>query len=536
MTKSKKKHIDQIPPEPAVKPSEPSEKTVLIGALAVFIITAVSGLLADAPWDDDCLSRYYNTRQALSTPTHFVDQWNRPLFILLFFLTAHLGKFIIPIQMGLIGFFTYYATYKAAQALKIRNAFLAIPFVAFQTFYFPISYAALAEPLAACLMALGIMFYARRQFVALAIVGGFLPLARMELAVLLAFWGLIAILEKQWKILPIFAVPTLLWAIAGAILYHDPIWLYSSVTTWSEPNRYARMTFGHYFQTYIYVIGPILFYFVIIGLVEKIVRRKIDLMIISQFVAGFLLYVVISWKSDLAAGFLRHLITLSPLAAILALYGYNAWSDVAAATSQKIRILAYSIIMVGLTYVFFSFVLWGHHSITTQPEYTKLLIILSLTFFYVIMAFGLPMLFKRKNVRMALAGGVATAAMLYTLITEHPDKYFSPERQALVELGKTYIENGWDKHRTYCNHPWFYYGQDFDQSDTTRFNLVTQKNLDNAPDSSIVIWENHYSHRLAGNVQISYFQDKPNFKVLAQKMTDDQGYKFGYVIFQKTSQ
>ncbi len=532
----KRKSKPQLSPKPAaleMQPLELDRKWVLLGLAAVYLLTVAWGLIAQAPWDDDCLARYYNVRNAFNEPTTFISLWNRPLFTFLFVLTLQFGKHIIVFQMAVFAVLTYFALYKAAKTFKMPNAYLIIPFTAFQTFFFPISYSALAEPLAACIIALGFLFYSRKQFLAFTLIGSLLPLARLELSPLLAFWALVLILEKQWKFIPLFVGPTLLWNFGGTYFRGDPIWLYS-ITLGKETveNKYGHTTFWHYFQRYNYVIGPVIFYYFMLGLFEKIYRRKPDWFVTLQFAAGFMIYVVFSWKLNLghAAGFLRHLVALSPLAAILALQGFNLWIDVIADKKQKMRILIYSIVIIILTLLFFSKKLFWHHSITEDPEYVKLSIISLLTAVFAIGAYLGPTLFIKKQVRLGVTVMVVGLTIAYTLITEPPNKNFMPERQTMVKVSEWYVKNKLQNTKTYVNHTWFFYGQDLDKFDDN-FAHVTQENLNKAEPGSIVIWESHYSHRLFGDVQLSYFENNPNFKEILRHRTSDN--RFAVVVFQK---
>ena len=170
---------------------EPDEKWIILGLIAVYVLTVIWGLLSDATWDDDCATRYYNAREALQNPRQFISIWNRPLFIILFTLPLQLGKHMIVFQMAFISIISCYALYKTALIKQIPNAYLIIPFTVFQTYYFPISFNALAEPLAAFIISLGILFHTQKKYLAFTLVGAFLPLARLELSPLLLLWGFI---------------------------------------------------------------------------------------------------------------------------------------------------------------------------------------------------------------------------------------------------------------------------------------------------------------------------------------------------------
>ncbi len=300
----------------------------LIFFIGVYLIACVIWEFTSiAPWDDDCVGKYFNAKDAINDPKQFISLWNRPLFVLLFFIPFQLGKHAI-LFMSVITAVSAFYLYVAAKKLEFKNAILVVPFLLFQAFFFTISKSALAEPIASAILCFGIYFYVHKKYLAFALVGALLPLARLELALFLGIWAFVLIKEKQFKLLVLLAVPTILWSLAGTLITGETFWLYEqTVGKENSSNRYGHTSFWHYFLRYIYVVGPIVFYFFFIGLFENLLKRKSRILVTGQFVLGFALYVVFSWKLNLgqAAGFLRHLITLSPLAALLAVEGFNYW-------------------------------------------------------------------------------------------------------------------------------------------------------------------------------------------------------------------
>ena len=513
------------------KPHLSSEEWVLVSLLGIYLLTVIWGLLADGTWDDDCVDRYYNTRQAFDHPQHFIGLWNRPLFVLLFALPVLLSKYAIITLMPAVSIITNYALYKAARLQNIRNAYLVIPFLTFQAFYFPISFSALAEPLAACIMAMGLLFHVKKKYLAFVIVGSLLPLARLELSPLLVFWLIILIQQKHWKIIPLLIVPTLLWNFAGTYFSGDPIWLLSQIFGQGDTvNRYGQTTFWSYFQRYIFVVGPVVFYFLLIGLFEQIYQRRLNLFVSIQFLVGFAIYVVFSWKLSLgqAAGFLRHLISLSPLAAYLALSGFNHWINSADENNTRIRNLFWSIIILLLTYAFLSKKLILHNLITPEAEYTNLLIISVLTLIF-IGAIYFSKSFNSKTFQNYIISTIIVLTVGYTLITEPPHKNSSEEREIMKLISDWYVEYDVHRYKTYANHGWFYYANTLERF-SDQFGQVTLANLNSAPDSAVVIWENHYSQRLRGDVPLDSLRNNPRFKEI-HRLTSHET-KFNAIVYQ----
>ena len=530
MGKSSKKKKKSAPnATPGKRRIHVSENWLFAGLAASYALIVVWGLLSQGTWDDDCPMRYYNVRHALQDPMQFISLWNRPLFVLLYVFPLQFGNINIIFQTALIAVVTGYVLVLAAKEAKIANSFMVIPFLAFQAFYFPVSFNALTEPLAGLLLALALLFHLRKQYLFFAIIGGLLPLARLELSLLLLFWAVILLRERQWLYLLILGIPTLLWNAAGFLLASDPLWLLHQVFR-GEENRYGHGSFWQYFHRYIFLTGPVVFYFLFIGLSERFAKRKIDFAT-SLFSLGFMIYVVFSWKLNVgqAAGFMRNLIPLSPLAAFIALQGYNLWAIELQDKAKNRRVLAYSAVAIVLTILFFSRKMLMHHIVGQEPEYWKLAIIgfLALVFIVRSTVYGK----QRANAfaSFAIPGLVIGLTMAYTLITEPPIG-LTPERKAMQQIADWYVNNTLQNTPTYVNHVWFFYARDLDYYGAN-FARLTSENLQKAPPGSVVIWESHYSRRLFGDVQLDFFKNTPDFKTLGQIVTPDK--RFAVFVFQK---
>ncbi len=321
--------------EHQLKTNNPIEKYLVWFFLVVYTgVNLYFGFNEDATWDDDCPTRYYNTLNAFNEPHNFISVWNRPLFVLIFSPIVHLGRNSIFVSMVILTAVAAYYLYRGLKVQGIANAYMILPLLLFQTYFFTISRNAETEPISVALMCFGFYFLTKKNWLAFAIIGGLMPLARLELSVLLLFWGWYLLKETQYKYILVLGIPMVIWNLAGWLIEGDILYVINSTLGQeNETNRYGHTTFGHYFQRYIYVVGPIIYLFFIIGLIDLIKRLKLDFFIFWQLVAGFFLYVVFSWKLNMgnAAGFLRNLIPLAPLTALVALEGFNfVWESFAA--------------------------------------------------------------------------------------------------------------------------------------------------------------------------------------------------------------
>lgn len=508
-----------------------NENSLAWGFIAIYLVLSfVWHFSTDAPWDDDCISRYYNVKDAFKEPSAFINLWNRPLFVLVFAIPFQLSKHAI-LLMAFISASSQYALFEVAKKWKIKYAFMVVPFMAFQAFYFTISRSSLAEPLAAALIAWSLYFMLNKKLVWFAILGGLLPLARLELAPALLLWAVVLVQNKKWFHVLWLGVPTLLWNFGGTILEGDWLWLYhQTVGKEKGANSYGYTEFNHYFLRFIFIIGPVVFYFFIVGFIEGLLRKTANWFLYGGFSFVFSIYVLFSWKLSLgdAAGFLRHFITISPLMALIALKGmgywmrtieYWRWSFSGIKPKSKaieqtgMRIMILGIVLSVIAYNYFSMKIKFHHVLSKDVDYTNLWILSALVIFPLIYGMITRYVTVLNSFKLGVSYVVAIGLMSFTLITEPPDKNNSHERKAISEVSDMYNASFLSEFKTYVNHGTFFWANDLEKNDD-RFELITQENMAAAPDSSVIIWETHYNNhnKLKNlNVTLDYFKGKSDF-------------------------
>jgi tetratricopeptide (TPR) repeat protein len=534
---------------------------------AYVIASLVYGFLSDAPWDDDCVVRYFHAREAWRDPTHFFSVWNRPLFMVLFAPAALIGREAMMLQMIALSAWSGWLLYRALVRLGYGYAHGVLPFFFFQAFYFTISRNFLTEPVAVAVTCLGLHAMVHQRWTLFAVMGGLLPLARLELAVILPIWALALLQAKMWKRIAWMAVPLLALMVLGYFVKgsSDPLWLLKDTLGKEGKNRYGYRDVWHYTQRFAYVIGPVIFFFLVIGTFERVMRRRLDLFVFGQGLAILVLYIVFSSKLDMgnSAGFLRNLIPMTPFLAVLAHEGFLAWlglphraarSAQNEATIQRAdrkrvkadtvalhepatawalgRVLVFGALALTLLWFFFSKQLEGHHKISKVTDRLPAIIGSSL------LAIGIVLVLlqrKRdlpKQIITALSIAVPLAALAFTLWTERPDAHLNPERKAITELSTLYRKSYLREWPLYANHRWFFWPHDLGYPDAARYRTLNKAALDTAETNSIVLWENHYSNRLQGDLQLDAMYKRPDVVELAHVVSKDRKALVG--LFQKT--
>ncbi|MBK7943846.1 MAG: tetratricopeptide repeat protein [Flavobacteriales bacterium] len=537
-----------------------------IGAYA--IASLVYGFLSDAPWDDDCVVRYFHAREAWRDPTHFFSVWNRPLFMVLFAPAALIGREAMMLQMIALSAWSGWLLYRSLQRMGYGHAHGVLPFFFFQAFYFTISRNFLTEPVAVAVTCLGLHAMVHRRWTLFAVLGGLLPLARLELAVILPIWALVLLQAKEWKRIAWMAVPLIVLMVLGYFVKDttDPLWLVKETLGKEGKNRYGYREVWHYTQRFAYVIGPVIFFFLIIGTLERVMRRRLDLFVLGQGVAILALYIVFSSKLDMgnSAGFLRNLIPMTPFLAVLAHEGFLAWlglphrvalaaqaeapaprndkkrtkSEAAPAKEGSTawalgRVFLFGALALALLWFFFSKQLESHHKISKVTDRLPAMLGSAL----LIVGLVLAILQRKRDLPQLLTSTLAAivplTALAFTLWTERPDAHLNPERKAITELSTLYRKSYLREWPLYANHRWFFWPQDLGYPDAKRYRTLNKAALDTAETSSVVLWENHYSNRLHGDLQLDAMYKRSDVVELAHAVSKDR--KAVVCLFQKTN-
>ncbi len=507
-------------------------KWFYIIAVLYCMIVMLWFFISPATWDEDCAVRYFNTLNAFNEPGNIVSIWNRPLWVLVFMVPVQLGKFMVPLVMSLFAVLSAYFIFQSALIKKIPYAILVVPFLLFQPFFFGVAKDAMTEPLAACIVAGGLYFLLKKRYLVFALLGSFLPLARTELVIFTAIWGLILLLEKQWKYIPLLGFGLVLWSVLGWMFRGDAMYvLNETIFKEAHENRYGNLEWWTYLRRYFYVLGPVVFYFFVLGFIRH--WKKFDFFIYGQFIIGITLYTLFTTTINLgnSAGFLRNLVPLSPLAAIIALYGFNFWIK-GLAKSNKTTLIV-STVLLAVVALFFRNELWKHHKVLDTTHLT----ILPIMSILVMLTFLLFVLVKRKNALNLAKVGFFTVLVFgssFTLLEEHPYKNMNTQRDAVM-ITSTIMESIDLDDRSIASNHGFLYWVLGENKFSHKHAALTKEEVDQMLPGGIVVWDNHFGNRLGSDIPLSYLEsDRNNYTELFRVMDDRAG--FNMVVFEKLAQ
>ncbi len=489
------------------------------------------------PYDDDNIGRYFMSQAAWKDPGYFVDSWGRPLAVLIFAVPSLLGYWVCATVTFLISIATLVLTYRVALLSGRDKAWLVVPLLIGQPLFFMTGWSLCTEPLGAFCLVLGLYLVKKENFVWGAVVWSLAPLARTELTLILPIFAVAFAMQRRWWPILALGVGLTLYQVSGMILKGDPLFLLTASQSFGH-GLYANGPFSHYFERFIFIVGPVVFVLLVIQLVLDIRGGRVNILNTS-IVLVFAMHVYFYWKGNVASiGFLRHLAAMSPFMALVAWEGYHSafgqdhphrktWVTLAVVAAAVVTVSYYSVELI------------GHYFLTEQKEYSKFLIVAGVGVLFLMYQFA--------NVRSKVfvnfaAMAVAVGALGYLVGKERPWK-LAPEHVTVRQFEKYYAAQYKDRApRTMVVHPWFHF---FDDSNYYLLNMeepneVNQKyvkmraeNLDSLPIGSVVAWDSHYSHRLQSNVQQEAMLKDARFKLVQQFITPDQ--RFGMLVFEKIS-
>jgi hypothetical protein len=479
-------------------------------------------------YQDDEIAHFINMRDFWSDPWIIMSNWGKPGWKIFMVIPSLFGYKFILLFNALITSLTAYFTILLAKELKIKNSILAGIFFAFQPLVLQLSFRSYAEIFTGLLLVMTLYFFYRNNYIAAALLCGLSFTARQESALLCIILAVFFIRDKKYLPVVLLGVFPILLNFAGFLHTGDYLWAWSEMKNLSEFNLGIERSFFHYFEVYIFIIGPVIFTLFIIGLLAPFLSKeefkgfyKKEILLYLFFFTVFLFqcYLVIKGTNP---GSWRYLLQISPIAAVIALIGFN---EVLGIKGKK-YIMPSIIAVIFIVLVSLSKEATGL-LVTENPEYLKLgAIILFLTGAVFTVLLSKKIMFKQFLLFTILL------TIGFTFYTEKP-KQQSPENVTIEQISDWYNKDINKTQPVLYNHSLIlFYGNIFGE-DKNRFEILNMKSLDESLKGTIVIWDSHYSYRpeYKNDTKLEYLQNNPNYKLLNQFMSQDR--RFAAFIFEK---
>lgn len=287
--------------------------------------------------DGDSLRHFFHNHYAFKYPYMFVHLWAKPVLVACSCLFAQLGMVGMKLFNSICAISAGYLAYKYAKSLGYKNPELCIPLLMFMPRYLHHSLSALTEPLFS-LMAIASLFLLKqdRKWMA-ALLISWLPFARPEGMFFIAAGLVYFLVQKDWKYIPVLATGHIVMSLAGALFFEQKLlWLFTNKPYMTLDHKYDTTgDWWHYILGLKELFGIPIFYlfwmgFGVVSISILLKLRKINTQYHKILMMAAIVSVIgahtVFYKYGIMStfGLLRIMLTISPLAAIVALVGLNS--------------------------------------------------------------------------------------------------------------------------------------------------------------------------------------------------------------------
>lgn len=478
-------------------------------------------------YHDDDLDHYFMARAALRHPQFLIDTWGRPAFNILYVLPAQLGWTATRLFTLVLAVATGWLTLRAASRLGFRHAWLAAALALWQPLFYRLSFSALAEPVAALMIAALLWAMADDRETLAAWLVGLLPLARLELSVLAPVVVIWLVRRRALRALIGVVAPLALWVVVGGIAHGHALWLLHAVGGAGRPLHSAGPV--HYVRNLITVVGPVAFLGLFIGLGALVLGRGRPRPLLAALVVALVFgeLAALSWEAlpfGNSIGFLRHLIVMAGPLGLVAAAGYE-WVARQAEGRARWAPVAITILVAAVTALWMSHRLEADFFIEKGKDWSRLVGLVPPALL-VVVALARPALAGRA----AWSHALALSAALFCLVTVRP-LGLNPEQKTIESAVGFLREEQLLERPLQANHPWFYFLTGRDRWDRVATPYITRQALADAVPGTVVFWDNHYGQRLYGNVPVEELRQSPAWELIFEAESGDG--QFRVVIFQR---
>ncbi|MCR9171021.1 MAG: hypothetical protein NXI10_00900 [bacterium] len=336
---------------------------ISLGLYAVFatgIITMFNGT-GDS---GDSVLHFLFAQSAPNHPELYLNHWAKPVFTLLASPFAQFGFVGMKVFNALTVLLTLFFTYRAAEKWKLNRPVLVIVFIVCAPLLIRHTFSGLTEPLFAMFIAWGVYLVARNKWLLVCIVVSFLPFVRSEGLIVMTAFGLLLLVQKQWKYIPWLLFGHVAYSLVGWFHYKDILWVFTKIPYASARSIYGKGDLLHFVDQLPFVIGvpAVLFLAVGIGrLLHQLFRKQFHTELHTLVLYGFLSYFVahsLFWYLGIfnSMGLNRVLLGVMPFMAILCLVGFNTLVDLLP------NMIVRRVIFTVLTIILLSFPVWDNPS------------------------------------------------------------------------------------------------------------------------------------------------------------------------------
>lgn len=226
----------------------------------------------------DSLTHFFIAQLSWEDPSFFFHNWGKPFFTLFASPWAQFGLVGIKLFNITCGVLASFVTYLVALKLNKPWAW-AIPFIAFiGPAYYTYLFTGLTEPFSALVTITAVYLCLDKKVSAGLILASFLPFCRNEAQIFLPFFAIFALLNGNWKKIPLLLVGYVAYSLIGGLYLEDMAWAFKSPYN-SNGSAYGSGNWDHYISRIEGMYGILSVITLVLGIgygVVKWIKGKMD--------------------------------------------------------------------------------------------------------------------------------------------------------------------------------------------------------------------------------------------------------------------
>ena len=510
------------------------ERYYVLAAVAFTGLYFGLSYLSEGYFQDDEVGHFVTAYEFWKDPFSIFTYWSRPGFKILYVIPALFGIKGVHLIASLIAGGTAYLASLLAKEYGVQNRILALVLCGFQPLFYQISFRTYAEIAGAFLLVLMLVFYNRKQFVFSAIVSSYLFSVRQELVILSLLLGVAFLWRREWLAFVWLGWTPVLLHMIGWFNTGDPLWVVNTYLGGGENSGFSKPGFFQYVVMATPIFGTTVVALLLVGLFGMFFQpkqhwkthlEKYHALYVSLFAVLLMNSILASETLNISSGqgIWRHILTVSPVVAVLATMGFN----IARSSDSRQRFGA--MLLMGsyalAVFLFFSYE-HNYYRYTTEANYIGFLVALGLIY-TLLVAHTLEF-----NTATVVLFTVALTAM-HTVSAEKPLK-LSAEGKTLRDVVAYYEENGFHNRVTSSNHIMFYYFARIKDRNAPQYPRTTLQSIQHLSPGAIVIWDSHYSYRpvWGHDAHLDSLMSDRTLKPLRSFLSSDKW--FSVIVFEKT--
>lgn len=309
--------------------------------------------------------------------------WARPLFTFLYSFPAQLGYEAARLFTVLISVLTAWQTWRVAKQFDFPRAELAIPFLFFQPSFFLLSHETMTEPLFGLLLITALSLHLKGKIKLAAFVASLMILVRPEGFFLGLLWGVWILFDeragktlvKRTSITILLATGSFLWVIASWLITGDALFIkHNWPGEWNATGGlHGTGTIFAYVVRLPEIVGLLFLPPFLFGL-AKASKQKSLITITSSFFFLFILHTIFRMFGLFSsAGYPRYFVCVSPVIALLTLYGWNELASRLKIENKTLKIVFSTItfaVSIFLCFLYIDGAHWNRDAVAVREAYS----------------------------------------------------------------------------------------------------------------------------------------------------------------------